>query len=94
VYAKEILHGPWAGWRLAGNVLISPDGLRITPEGLRGVMVREWSDSGAFAPPRRCAMQPLRDWASDPTHREDRMTEPIGFGKGSPLSGNVSAGSG
>lgn len=35
------LHGPWAGWRMAGRVLVSPDGDRIAPERLRGLMFRE-----------------------------------------------------
>ena len=43
VYAFEVngeahLHGPWHGWRLAGNQLISPDRDRITPESLRGLL--------------------------------------------------------
>lgn len=35
------LHGPWTGWRMAGRVLVSPDGDRIAPERLRGLMFRE-----------------------------------------------------
>jgi hypothetical protein len=35
------LTGPWAGWRMAGRVLVSPDGDRIAPERLRGLMFRE-----------------------------------------------------
>jgi len=34
------LGGPWAGWRMAGRVLVSPDGDRITPERLRGLLWR------------------------------------------------------
>lgn len=35
------LHGPWAGWRLAGRDLVAPDGDRITPERLRGLLLRQ-----------------------------------------------------
>ncbi len=35
------LHGDWAGWRMAGRCLVSPDGDRISPERLRGVLWRE-----------------------------------------------------
>ena len=43
IYAWEVnaagsLPGPWAGWRIAGNVLVSPDRDRITPEQLRGLL--------------------------------------------------------
>lgn len=31
------LHGPWAGWRMAGRQLVSPDGTRFTPERLKGL---------------------------------------------------------
>jgi hypothetical protein len=40
-YNLTPLHGPWAGWRMAGRVLVSPDGDRIAPERLRGLMFRE-----------------------------------------------------
>ncbi|MFC7300202.1 DUF3653 domain-containing protein [Cognatiluteimonas weifangensis] len=45
-YARVIhnitpLYGPWAGWRMAGRVLVSPDGDRISPERLRGLLWRE-----------------------------------------------------
>lgn len=33
--------GHWIGWRLRGRFLISPDGDRITPERLRGILFRE-----------------------------------------------------
>jgi hypothetical protein len=35
------LHGRWAGWRMAGRELVSPDGDRISSERLRGIMFRE-----------------------------------------------------
>ena len=41
VYGKERLHGPWEGWRLAGRHLVAPDGARITPERLRGILFQE-----------------------------------------------------
>jgi len=36
------LTGPWAGWRLAGRDLVAPDGQRINPQRLAGLM---WRDS-------------------------------------------------
>jgi hypothetical protein len=35
------LWGPWTGWRTAGRFLVSPDGDRLTPERLRGLMFAE-----------------------------------------------------
>jgi hypothetical protein len=35
------LHGLWTGWRFRGRVLVSPDGERISPERLRGILFRE-----------------------------------------------------
>lgn len=34
------LHGPWAGWRLAGRDLVSPEGLRLPERRLRGLVWR------------------------------------------------------
>ena len=34
------LHGPWAGWRLAGRELVSPEGLRLSERRLRGLVWR------------------------------------------------------
>ncbi|WP_411831969.1 DUF3653 domain-containing protein [Pseudoxanthomonas mexicana] len=34
------LHGPWAGWRMAGKELVSPNGLRVTPQRLMGLAWR------------------------------------------------------
>ncbi|WP_268738733.1 DUF3653 domain-containing protein [Luteimonas fraxinea] len=34
------LHGPWAGWRMAGKDLVGPDGTRISPTRMRGVLFR------------------------------------------------------
>jgi hypothetical protein len=41
VYNRSELHGPWAGWRLAGRDLVAPDGQRIAPERLRGLLFRQ-----------------------------------------------------
>lgn len=40
VHNRTALHGPWTGWRMAGRELVSPDGDRIAPERLRGLMFR------------------------------------------------------
>lgn len=42
VYNRHHLPDPWSGWRFAGRVLVSPDGDRITPERLRGIL---WSEA-------------------------------------------------
>lgn len=39
------LHGPWTGWRLAGRDLVSPEGDRIAPERLRGLLWRQDSEA-------------------------------------------------
>ena len=41
VYNRQHLPEPWAGWRFAGRVLISPEGDRISPERLRGILWTE-----------------------------------------------------
>lgn len=41
VYGKQHLTQEWRGWRLAGRVLVSPDGDRITPQRLRGILFSE-----------------------------------------------------
>lgn len=40
VYNRQHLGGPWTGWRMAGRELISPDGDRISPERMRGILWR------------------------------------------------------
>lgn len=40
VYNRQHLGGPWAGWRMAGRELVSPDGDRISPERMRGLLWR------------------------------------------------------
>jgi len=39
------LYGPWAGWRMAGRDLVSPDGDRINPRRLAGLLWRERSEN-------------------------------------------------
>jgi hypothetical protein len=31
----------WHGWRLKGRLLVSPNGDRLTPERLQGIVIRE-----------------------------------------------------
>ena len=42
IYNRTPLFGEWVGWRMAGRYLISPDGDRISPERLRGIL---WCES-------------------------------------------------
>lgn len=46
LYAEKVtghvdLSSHWAGWKLRGRWLISPDGHRLNPERLRGILFRE-----------------------------------------------------
>lgn len=41
VHNHAALHGPWSGWRMAGRDLVSPEGDRLSPERLRGLMFRQ-----------------------------------------------------
>ena len=46
LYAEKVLGhidltADWAGWRLRGRWLISPDGDRVNPHRLRGMLFRE-----------------------------------------------------
>jgi len=41
IYNQTALYGPWRGWRLAGRWLVSPDGDRLLPERLRGIVFTE-----------------------------------------------------
>ncbi len=43
------LTGDWAGWRLRGRFLISPDGDRLSVERLRGIAITEFLRK-TFAP--------------------------------------------
>lgn len=51
------LHGPWAGWRLAGRDLVSPDGERINPTRLRGLLFRMDAEA-RIAKARAAHLQP------------------------------------
>ena len=48
---RHELHGPWSGWRFAGRELVSPDGDRINPGRLRGLLFTE-SLRRRYAQPR------------------------------------------
>lgn len=39
------LHGPWAGWRLVGRDLVSPDGVRMSAERVRGLAWRQETET-------------------------------------------------
>jgi len=54
------LTGPWLGWRLAGCDPVSPDGQRISPERLRGLIFRQ-------STPRH-----TDHWSGKPTHAYQR----------------------
>ena len=41
VHNRLTLTGPWDGWRFAGRDLVAPDGQRISPERLRGILFRQ-----------------------------------------------------
>lgn len=41
VHNRTLLYGPWHGWRIAGRDLVSPDGDRICPQRLRGLLWTE-----------------------------------------------------
>lgn len=41
VYNRTPLYGPWTGWRMAGRNLVSPDGDRINPRRLAGILWAE-----------------------------------------------------
>lgn len=40
-YGKADLGGPWKGWRIAGRVLITPQGLRLPVERVKGIAWRQ-----------------------------------------------------
>jgi len=69
------LHGPWAGWRLAGRELVSPDGVRLSAERVRGLAWRQEAEQRlervrARNTARKAGLRgdvtvirmPLRDW--------------------------------
>lgn len=57
------LYGDWAGWRLAGRVLVSPDGDRISAERLRGILFREAAQvrMGKHRPTAKVIILPARE---------------------------------
>jgi len=66
VYNKTPLYGPWAGWRMAGKDLVSPDGDRINPHRLRGFLWTErakkrWRPKSLQAPARPSPVIPARE---------------------------------
>lgn len=48
VYNHLDLTGPWQGWRFRGRDLISPSGLRLTPERLLGLAWRQHNEARLF----------------------------------------------
>lgn len=70
------LHGPWAGWRLAGRDLVSPEGVRLPERRLRGLVWRvEAEERVAKARARKAnsghrgmvtiLRVPVRDWHAE-----------------------------
>ena len=70
------LHGPWAGWRLAGRDLVSRDGDRLSPERLRGLAWRQPAEARRDAAKARNTNSghrgvvtvlriPVRDWHAE-----------------------------
>lgn len=56
----------WRGWRLAGRVLVSPDGDRISPERLRGLLWRERAERPAQGrSKKRFSERPVGDAGAD-----------------------------
>ncbi len=45
VHNRHELHGPWSGWRMAGRDLVSPDGDRIAPARLQGLLWRQRAEA-------------------------------------------------
>lgn len=45
VHNHAPLHGPWTGWRMAGRDLVTPDGVRLTPERVRGLAWRQEAEA-------------------------------------------------
>ena len=84
VYARAVtchddLTAEWSGWKLRGRVLISPEGDRITPARLRGMLFVE-SLRGRKRPPGRSGSQP-----AVPGSAIDRAEEPAASENGGSL---------
>lgn len=43
-YNHVDLTGPWVGWKLRGRDLVSPDGMRLSPERVAGIAWREHNE--------------------------------------------------
>lgn len=41
IHQQIDLTGPWRGWRIAGRDLVAPDGQRISPARMAGIMWRD-----------------------------------------------------
>ena len=54
------LHGPWAGWRLAGRDLVAPSGERIPERRLRGLLWRADASDSRDATRKRNAARKAR----------------------------------
>jgi hypothetical protein len=57
VHGVGPLYGPWSGWRLAGRNLVTPDGLRLSPERVRGLAFRQDAEARLAAVRARRARQ-------------------------------------
>lgn len=55
VHNKHWLPEPWQGWRFAGRELVAPDGERITPERMRGLLWRQAAEARLTAVQARSA---------------------------------------
>lgn len=58
IYGNGPLHGRWwSGWRIADRELVSPDGQRISPERLRGLLFRQDGENRIAAARKRKGRQ-------------------------------------
>ncbi|MEH6416206.1 DUF3653 domain-containing protein [Pseudomonas sp. CGJS7] len=56
------LNGPWIGWRVRGRDLVSPEGERVNPERLRGLLWRDENNGRvAAARSRKAAAEAARE---------------------------------
>lgn len=70
-YAEQVLgeldlFDEWRGWKFKGKYLVSPDGLKVNPQRLRGILFRERIQkpvirNGANAPRDAAKIVPLID---------------------------------
>lgn len=70
------LSGPWAGWKLAGRDLVSPKGIRVSPQRMEGLIWRQEAEQRLQSARARNDAQKLtklvtvvrlnfRDWHAD-----------------------------